>query len=191
MESSQTHAGISQTEGCLFSALIGQRRKWVAYLISRGCKPEDAEDVLQNAYLKAYRFQRQLTERQAVESWFYEVLRTAFLDHVRKEAATRKREEAYATESTTQRETETGEETIATCGCMIKRLSRLNPRYADLLEKIDLKGMRPAEYASANKEEVTTTYVAIRRARQALHNELVSFCGSCAKEESCLACECE
>ena len=75
------------------------------------------------------------------------------------------------------------------CACFSGLLPGLNPRYANLIRRIDLNGESKAAVGRELKIKVGTLDVALHRARNALRRRLELFCGACSREK-CLECFC-
>ena len=77
----------------------------------------------------------------------------------------------------------------AVCRCFEGLLPLLKPRYAELLQRIDLNGELKLIVACDLKLSRGALDVALHRARHALRTQLEIFCGACS-HDSCLACVC-
>jgi RNA polymerase sigma factor (sigma-70 family) len=184
----ETHA---QTEERL-TALTQERARWLAFLRTRLSSDAEAEDILHDSLLRAMDRVGDVRREEDLFAWFYRVLRHATIDAYRREAARRNRDERLATEAAAAHDAgpQTKDLHEKLCGCFRSRLSELPPRYARLLETVDLGGATPAEVAARDEASLNTINVTLHRARKALRRELIRFCGACA-EQACLDCACE
>jgi RNA polymerase sigma-70 factor (ECF subfamily) len=67
--------------------------------------------------------------------------------------------------------------------------STLKPEYADAVQSIEVEGMSVKDFAEAKGISSSNAAVRVFRAREALRNQVVRSCGSCA-EHGCLDCTC-
>jgi RNA polymerase sigma-70 factor (ECF subfamily) len=156
------------------------------FLVRRTRTRDDAEDLLQEALLKATAKVHTVRDDDAVVPWFYRVLRNALADHGAKLAAHAAGLEAAsgAVESAAMPIYER-----PGCACSISMLDALPPQYAELLRRVDIE-QEPVE-TFAEREGVTSNSATVRlhRARKALRAQLADFCGTTSVEE-CLNCAC-
>jgi RNA polymerase sigma factor (sigma-70 family) len=173
-------------------ALTQERERWLAFLRPRLASGADAEDILHDSLLRAMHRVGDVRREEDLFAWFYRVLRHAAVDSRRREAARSKRNDRFAEEAAAEWETALRSDPLRAqfCGCIRSRLPDLPPRYARLVETVDLGGATPAEAASREGASLNAINVTLHRARQALRRELVRFCGACA-EQACLDCGCE
>ena len=65
----------------------------------------------------------------------------------------------------------------------------LKPEYAEVLRRVELEGVRLADYAASVGITSSNAGVRVFRARKALLEQVKRSCGSCA-EHGCLDCTC-
>jgi RNA polymerase sigma factor (sigma-70 family) len=172
--------------------LAQERDRWLAFLRQRVGSEAAAEDLLQEGLLRAFRHVGEVRRDEDLLAWFYRVLRHAIVDFYRREAAEKQKNDRFAVEVDAALEADWRSEQAkgTLCTCLRQRLPHLQPRYARLLDAVDLQGLTPAEAATQEGASVNTIHVTLHRARQALRRELVRFCGTCAGE-GCLDCGCD
>lgn len=176
-----------------FTRLAAERAQWLAFLRRRVGREVDAEDLLQVGLTRAFHHVGEVRSDEDLIAWFYRLLRHAVVDYYRKRTAEHRRTERLHSDMQAVGEDfahPDADEMLALCACIIPRIKTLNPRYAELIQAIDLKGRSPAEVAKEQGATLNTINVALHRARQALRSELERFCGECAKG-ACLDCGCE
>lgn len=144
----------------------------IAYQVVRNAT--DAEDVCQDAFLKAYRSRDTVRDQSVVVGWLARIARNAALDHVRGRGR-RKRlhdevtEQAEATGALVQTKEQVHED----------ERERLRDAVADLPEAEALvvtlrflEGMTPAKIAERLGEKPTTVRVRLHRALKRLREVL-------------------
>ncbi|HJW32283.1 MAG TPA: RNA polymerase sigma factor [Holophagaceae bacterium] len=167
--------------------LVAEHRRFLAFLIPRTASAAEAEDILQEAYVRSLERGEQLRDDEKLVAWFYRLLRNALVDRARSRAAEGRALEAHAWELP---EAELPPELEAhLCQCVKGLLPTLSPDHAEILAKVDLGGATPAEAAQALGITANAASVRLHRARKALHERLVATCGTCT-EHGCLDCRC-
>lgn len=182
-------AGLSETA---MAALVAEHTAFRRFLAARLRNDADADDVLQQALLRAMMRGGALRRGERVVAWFYRVLRNAVADHLRTKQAEVRRAERILADLRAS-----GEDSIhpsedwetAVCACFTGLLPTLKPRYAELIRRVDLGGENRLAVARDLKLTRCGFDVALHRARGALRRRLEVFCGACSRE-SCLACAC-
>lgn len=164
--------------------LIDARERFVGYVVARVSDPELAEDIVQDALLKAVRAEPPAEER--LIPWFYRVLRNSIVDAYRHRAVERRH--VAAVELPELPEEQEWDQQL--CDCFKALLADLRPDYARLIEMIDL-GQVP-RHSAAEQLGLTMNNLKVRhhRARQALRRSLEATCRTCS-DHGCLDCTCE
>jgi RNA polymerase sigma-70 factor (ECF subfamily) len=145
-----------------------------------------AEDIVHGAYVKAAERAAELKSEESAVAWFYRILATTTVDHLR--LASRERKAVAAL----MRETDVAisdEPPRRICGCVKDALPTLKPEYADAISAVDVEGTRVDQHASAVGITPNNASVRLHRARAALRKRVVAVCGACA-DEGCLDCSC-
>jgi RNA polymerase sigma-70 factor (ECF subfamily) len=173
-------------------AILSERARFQRFLIARTGSETEAEDLLQQSLLKALQHGAQLRRGEKAVPWFYRILRNAISDHYRQKSSAQRRTDRLWTEMQAA-----GENLAAPpkdwnrviCACFTGLLPGLNPRYAELIQRIDLNGESKTAVGRELKIKLGTLEVALHRARRSLRQRLESFCGACSREKG-LECFC-
>jgi RNA polymerase sigma factor (sigma-70 family) len=169
-------------------ALLDQRRQFLRFLERRVSSPSLAEDILQNAYLRALEHSSAIRKDESSTAWFYRVLRNAVIDHYRH----RQVEDRVFNQWAAELETEVAPNDLThnlVCQCIARALPSLTPAYAQILGEVDLAESSLAAFASAHNITQQNATVRIHRARKALRQRLTETCGACSAH-GCLDCNC-
>jgi len=151
----------------------------------------DAEDVLQEACLKALRKEGSLRHPESALSWFERIVRHAAIDQARHADAERRARTSLAQDPTYGAEGGAAAELReAICRCGLALMSTLRTSYADVLRRVDLEGERIADVAATSGTSPNSIRVRLHRARSALRARLLEFCGLCA-ERAGRSCSCD
>lgn len=167
--------------------LVAEHRRFLAFLVPRVGSEAEAEDLLQEAYVRSLERGGQLRDGEKLVPWFYRLLRNALVDRARSRAAEARALEAHGwelPEAEAPPELET-----RLCACVQGLLPTLPPDQADILSRVDLGGATPAQAAQDLAITANAASVRLHRARKALHARLVQTCGTCT-EHGCLDCRC-
>jgi len=176
-----------ETAQPVLHALLDQRRQFLRFL-ERRVSPATAEDILQNAYLKALERAGELRKGESATAWFYRILRNAVIDFYRHRGV----EDRALTQWAAQLETTIEPDDLTrdiVCKCIARVLPSLNPNYAEILSRVDLDESSLSAFAAAAGITAANATVRIHRARKALKQALIATCGTCSTH-GCLNCNC-
>ena len=171
------------------ATLLDNHRAFLRYLERRTGDRALAEDILQDAFVKAISRPDQLPSDEGSVQWFYRVLRNAAIDRFRRIKAADRQVEAF------QRELEdhiepTPETRNEICECVSRLAHTLKPEYAEALQAIEVREQPVKAYAAEAGISATNAGVRIFRAREALKQRVKESCGTCATH-GCLDCSCQ
>lgn len=180
----QTH---EQTGHDLIEELLASRQGFLDFVSHRVGDPELAEDILQEALLRAIQSADELRDDTRLIPWFYQILRNAITDNYRRRGIERRHVQPL--HPAFDREDLSPEDEGQLCECFRTLIPTLKPEYAELLERVELRRERPE--AVADSLGITANNLKVRRyrARQALHGRLEEVCRTCA-DHACLDCTC-
>jgi RNA polymerase sigma-70 factor, ECF subfamily len=167
-------------------SLLPPRAALLAYLRRRVESEAAAEDLLQDALLRALRAAPDLRSTDRLVPWFYRILDHAVTDHYRRRGVRRAAAPRLAAETDTASEPD---DEAVLCECFRALLPALTPAYADLIAAMDLGGASDADVAA--RLGVTRGALKVRhhRARRQLRERLDATCRTCARH-GCLDCTC-
>jgi RNA polymerase sigma factor (sigma-70 family) len=180
---------LHPVQGAVEATLIENRRDFMRFLVRRTGDTDTAEDILQQFYLRAVGKGDALRKSESVVAWLYQLLRTTLVDHFRRETSRRRREADYAQMEILSAEGHDAELEGVICACFETLLPTLKAEYADILQRVDLRGATPGEVARDLGLAPNNVRVRLHRARQAMKHSLLLSCRACA-EHSCLDCHC-
>jgi len=192
-EVAATSAGRAAAEAArpatpVLDTLLDRRRQFLRFLERRVSSPAIAEDILQNAYIRALERAGELRKGESATAWFYRILRNAVIDFYRHRGVEDRALTQWASELETTTEPDDLTRDIV-CKCIARVLPSLHPNYAEILQRVDLDETSLNAFADANGITVPNATVRIHRARKALKQALIATCGSCSAH-GCLNCNC-
>ena len=179
--------------GDLLRCLLDKEPAFRSFVRQRINDPAVAEDLLQDAFVRAVAQQHTVRDEESVVPWFYRVLRHTIVDYYRSRGAQSRRDEAFLQDLTQREEDKVPslEVLIPTvCHCLHGLLPALRSNYRELLRRIDLEGEDPAQVARELNITLNNLTVRLHRARQALRGSLEQACGVCSTH-GCLNCSCD
>lgn len=147
---------------------------------------EDAEELLQTAFVRAVEKSSSIEDGERAVAWFYRLLRNGLIDHDRRGSTEARAIEAQARETDESFELELED---AVCTCMTRLLPTLKPEYAEMIRRVELEDTPLSEVAASLSITSNNATVRLHRARQALKQSLERSCGTCASH-GCLDCTC-
>lgn len=169
-------------------ALSAGRSQYLAFVRRRISDPDLAEDILQEALVRAFRAAPTIDDDERLAAWFYRVLRNAIIDAYRRRDVRNRHTERLHEGHDLSDPTEEEERTL--CECFRALLPALRPEYAAVLSAVDLDERPPQEVAEEFGLTVNNLNVRRHRARRALRESLEATCRICA-DHGCLDCTCE
>jgi RNA polymerase sigma-70 factor (ECF subfamily) len=130
----------------------------------------DAEDLLQDLFLKALRHGEQFCSVQNARAWLFEVARNTLADRLRVARHTVQLPDDLASpvDETAPVDTLTG--------CLPRVLSELNAEDRDAITQCDLQGMAQADYARARGLSLSAAKSRIQRARLRMKQHMTIAC---------------
>jgi RNA polymerase sigma factor (sigma-70 family) len=179
----------SPLEEAVIASLREGHREFLRFVSRRTRSIEDAEDVLQDFYLKAIRSARTIKEPGALKGWLAQVLRRTLADYYRRAGvrnAALKRLEV--SEGSPMRIADDADRAV--CNCLYRILPTMPAEYSQLIWQIDLLGQPRRIVAKRLDTSPNTLGVRLHRARRALRAALLQFCTTCPIH-GFLNCACE
>lgn len=169
--------------------LLANHRRFLDFLVPRVGSREDAEEILQNAFVKSVPKSDEIRDDENAIAWFFRLLRNAITDHYRHKAAGERALERYATHAPDAASMPPDELERTICACIKDLIPNLKTEHAELIRRVDLGH----ESVGALAEELGLTpgnaRVRLHRAREALRGEVERSCRTCATH-GCLDCTC-
>lgn len=171
--------------GDVMQALMADRPMYVAFVRGRVKSGADAEDIVQQALVKATEHASDVRDPERTRAWFFQILRRTLADHHARWAV----RESKLAELSAEMVEATPEE-VATCACSLGQLERVRPEYAEILRRVDLEDEPLPVAAAAIGITVNNATVRLHRARKALRDQLRELCGT-ESARDCLDCGCD
>lgn len=183
-----SHEPPNATADYVVSAVARERARYLKFVRSRVSSDEVAEDILQEATVRAYERANTLRERPAFEGWFFRILRNAIIDFRRRKSSETRGKEALSSEM--EDRTEAQERTEHPCACVVPLLNELKDEYREALSRVEIQDQKVRDFAEEQGISANSAGVRVHRARTALKKRVEATCGSCAAT-GCHDCCCQ
>ncbi len=134
---------------------------------------QDAEDILQEVFLRIHRRLHTVRDRTKLTAWIYQITRNAIVDHVRHKKV-RVEPLEQAPDMTPKPTTQTLNREIV--ACLKPMIQGLPVMYREALDLADLKGMTQQQTADALGLSLSGAKSRVQRARRKLKAMLLNCC---------------
>jgi RNA polymerase sigma factor (sigma-70 family) len=168
--------------------ILDNHVRFLAFLERRVGSRDDAEDILQEAFVRSLDRTPSLRDSESATTWFYRVLRNAITDHFRRQDSRGRALDRFATETEVAESPDNGLEAVV-CACVLSLVETLKPEYGAAIRRVDLDGASVRMYAEEAGITPSNAGVRLHRAREALRRQLARSCGTCLIH-GCLDCKC-
>ena len=158
------------TTNCLRTAWRTHEPELRGWLRHRVGNPAEADDLLQDLFLKALRQGERFCSVRNARAWLFEVARNTLADSLRVSRATVELPDDLAAPLD---ETDTVDRLTA---CLPRVLSELSSEDREAITLCDLQGMAQADYAAAKGLGLSAAKLRLQRARLRLKQRMTQGC---------------
>ncbi len=141
------------------------------FIRKRVANEHDAEDILQQVFVKIQTRLDSLRETEKLQGWLYRIARNAIVDHYRARRPSEPLPESLADESTIPNRCAL--ELISSVTAMIEQL---DPKYRDALRLSEYDGLTQAEIAERLGISLSGAKSRVQRGREQLKKLLLACC---------------
>ena len=188
---------IQEDEPDLTNASVifkGDYQRIFRYIMSMVRDRAEAEDLTQEAFLRAYRGRDSLRDEGAQTSWLYRIATHVCLDRLRQYArrAPMESETDLDQVDIPEADSPSVQETIERdemSACVQDYLNRLPDSYRAVILLRDMHELTAAEIAQLLGESLATIKIRLHRARRKLRPALEAGCEFSYNEQNVLTCE--
>lgn len=143
------------------------------YILRRVPNASDADDVLQDVFLKVHRNLPALENEERLGPWLYRVARNTLIDRYRRAEDHEALEESDGLRAAEAEEPD-AEQKIA--GCLKEMIEDLPPAYRDALILSELEGLPQRVVAERLGLSLSGAKSRVQRGRRLLHEALLTCC---------------
>jgi len=175
----------------MITRLAQRRTQYVGWASRRVGSLEDAEDIVQQAMLRASQRLEQLDTPEALEGWFWQILRTTLANSLAKRDAQRRKQQRILQYEKAAPGYTLSPPSISEsiCDCGVQEFEKLPESLQEVMLRVDLYEQSCAEVADELELSVNATRVRAHRARRAMRERLQERCGVNTAQE-CMQCDC-
>ncbi len=155
---------------CIMTAWHGHEAELRGWLRRRMGNGADAEDLLQEVFIKAMRQGERFCAIVDARAWLFEVARNALADRLRLARDTVELPEDLSAE------TEEAAAVDSLAACLPRVLTELNPEDREAITLCDLEGLPQEEYARRKGLSLPGAKSRVQRARKRLRARLTEVC---------------
>ncbi len=154
---------------CLMSAWHDAEPSLYGWLLKQTQNPHEAEDIMQEVFLKALANSQRFCTLQDGKSWLFRMTRNQFIDHLRRKIQSVEVDEFVMP-------AEVSPPMVQLQRCLPKVLMKLSDHERDVIEQCDLNGMTQNDYAAVHNLSLPAVKARLRRARIELKMILIAEC---------------
>ena len=155
---------------CLTIAWASHAPELRGWLRHRLGNPAEADDLLQDLFIKALRQGERFCSVQNARAWLFEVARNTLADRLRVARATVDLPDDLPTP------TDEADTVDTLTACLPRVLSELTAEDCEVITLCDLQGMPQAEFAAARGLNLSAAKSRLQRARQRLKQRMTVVC---------------
>lgn len=171
------------------SVLLANHHRFLRFLEPRVGSREDAEEILQAAFVRSLEKAEEIREPENAIAWFYRLLRNAVIDQYRRNDASRRTLIGFAQQLSASDSARDPDTERVICECIRELIPVLKPEYADLISRVDLADGDVTLAADELGITPGNARVRLHRARTALRSAVERTCRTCATH-GCVDCTC-
>lgn len=174
-----------------FERYRGALTRYIRYLLRDAT---EADDLVQEAFIRAHRQRGTLRDPEALESWLYQIATHVSIDRLRQRAKAAERHVSEPVEDLPIADSTRPsvlmviqQEEMSTC--VQRYVAKLSDTYKAVLLMCDADGLSPKEAAELLQLSLTTVKMRLHRARQQMQTTLKDACQFERDERGVFVCE--
>ena len=147
------------------------------FILARVANQHDAEDILQDVFLKVHRGIGGLKRRDRVESWIYQIARNAIVDHYRRRGVRAETAVLPSELPTARDEPDDGDTALAELSrCVRPMIDALPDAYRQAIILTEYRGLTQKQVAESLGLSLSGAKSRVQRAREKLKISLQECC---------------
>jgi RNA polymerase sigma-70 factor, ECF subfamily len=152
------------------------RKSLFSYIYSKINNREDAEDILQNVFVKMHTNIETLSDKEKIQNWLYRITRNAIIDYYRSKANKKRKLELTEKFPADLEEERSSDNTKGMDRCLRDFIDQLPEEYKSIIIDSELKGISQKELSRKYDLEYVTLRSRVQRGRQRLHKMFTNCC---------------
>jgi len=147
----------------------------LGFIKSKVNNHQDAEDILQNVFIKVASKVKDLNHKEKLQSWIYTIARNSIIDYYRVNTNNKKVDvEGDIAESFTDEEY--NDTTKGLDCCLIDFVNQLPEEYRDIIIDVDMKGLKQKDLVEKYNLPYPTIRSRVQRGRERMKQILLDCC---------------
>lgn len=155
---------------CLMSAWQENQQALKNWLVKKTQDPEQAQDILQDAFIKALQNKERFCTLSHAKSWLFTITKNCMIDSYRKSQL---QAGALCCESNEENELAP---VVDLQQCLIRVIAELDPDDQEVIEHCDIQGLSQMAYAQMKGLSISAAKSRIQRARKKLRKQMIAAC---------------
>jgi len=155
---------------CLMSAWQENQQVLQNWLLKKTQDPEQAQDILQDVFIKALQNKERFCTLTHAKSWLFTIAKNCTIDSYRKAQL---QVGAVCCESDEDDELAP---VVDLQQCLIRVLAELDEDDKEVIERCDIQGLPQIAYAQMKGLSISATKSRIQRARKKLREQMIASC---------------
>lgn len=152
------------------------RQSLFSYIYSKINSREDAEDILQNVFLKMQTHIDTLSDKEKIQNWLYRITRNAIIDYYRSKGNKGKKIELNERFPENLENEHSSDNTKGMDKCVKGFIQQLPEEYKSIIIDSELKGISQKELSAKYNLEYVTLRSRVQRGRKRLHKMFTDCC---------------
>ena len=146
------------------------------YIYSKVNHKEDAEDILQNVFVKIQSKIETLADQDKMQNWLYRITRNTIIDYYRSKSAKKIELELKEQWSTDLPEDENSDSTKGLDKCLLQFIDQLPEDYRQIINDSEIQGISQKDLAEKYQMNYPTLRSRVQRGRERLQKMLLTCC---------------
>ena len=159
---------------CLITAWQQHEPELHGWLLKQSHNPQQAEDLLQDVFVKALQHKERFCSLDDARSWLFTIAKNTLIDSTRKQSP-QLLAEIWPEALTTEKEAE-DPILLDLQGCMRRVLSELDDDDREVIEQCDIHHLSQQQFADERNLSLPAVKSRIQRARRKLRAGMVDAC---------------
>lgn len=152
------------------------KKSLYGYIYSKINNREDAEDILQNVFLKMTVNIKTLSDSEKIQNWLYRITRNAVIDYYRANATKKKTLELKDKFPIDLTESDSEDNTKGMDKCLTGFIKQLPEEYQSIIVDSEIKGISQKLLSEKYHLAYPTLRSRVQRGRERLHKMLLNCC---------------
>jgi RNA polymerase sigma-70 factor, ECF subfamily len=157
-------------------AYIKFQKSLYGYIFSKVNHKEDAEDILQNVFVKIQSKISTLADKDKMQNWLYRITRNTIIDYYRSKATKKIELELKEQWGHDLPEDELPDHTKGLDKCLLGFIEQLPDEYRMIINDAEIRGISQKALAEKYQLAYPTLRSRVQRGRERLHKMMVACC---------------